>query len=94
MGAPLAWLGASPVLVYNLVLLAGFTLTGWVTCLVLARWTGDWTAGLIAGVLNGVVGVIEHRAHGANALLHSVTHHLLEPVSRNDLDVVVQETQQ
>jgi len=54
MGAPLAWLGASPVLVYNLVLLAGFTLTGWVTCLVVARWTGDWTAGLIAGVLNGV----------------------------------------
>src|SRR5579871_4267606 len=24
MGAPLAWLGASPVLVYNLVLIAGF----------------------------------------------------------------------
>src|SRR5437868_11161364 len=30
MGAPLRWLGASPVLVYNLLLLAGFALTGWV----------------------------------------------------------------
>ena len=29
MGAPLAWLGASPVLVYNVVLILGFALTAW-----------------------------------------------------------------
>ena len=32
MGAPLLWAGASPVLVHNLVLMAGFALTGWTTC--------------------------------------------------------------
>ena len=51
MGAPLLWLGASPVLVYNLLLLAGLTLTGWATCLLVARWTEDTTAGLVAGAL-------------------------------------------
>jgi hypothetical protein len=51
MGAPLFWLGASPVLVYNLVLLAGFSLTGWSMCLVMVKWTGDWIAGITAGVL-------------------------------------------
>jgi len=49
MGAPLRWLGASPVLVYNLLLLAGFALTGWVTCLIVRDWTGDWIAGIVAG---------------------------------------------
>ena len=29
MGAPLAWAGASPVLVYNVLLLAGFALSAW-----------------------------------------------------------------
>src|SRR5262245_53443992 len=43
MGAPLTWSGASPVLVHNLVLLAGFALTGWTGCLLLWWWTGSWT---------------------------------------------------
>ena len=51
MGAPLTWAGASPVLVHNLVLLAGFALTGWTTCLLLHRWTKDWTAAIVAGSL-------------------------------------------
>jgi hypothetical protein len=51
MAAPLLWLGASPVLAYNLVLLAGFTLTGWAFALVMVRWTGDWTAAVLAGIL-------------------------------------------
>lgn len=51
MGAPLLWLGASPVLTYNLLLLAGLALTGWTMCLVVARWTGDWVAGVTSGVL-------------------------------------------
>ena len=49
MAAPFLWLGASPVLAYNLVLLAGFTLTAWASTLVVARWTGDWTIAILAG---------------------------------------------
>ena len=49
MGAPLAWAGASPVLVYNLVLIAGFALTAFATCLLIEGWTGSMTAGLLAG---------------------------------------------
>jgi hypothetical protein len=51
MGAPLHWLGASPVFVYNVLLMAGMALTGWSLCLVISRWTGDWSAGLLSGVL-------------------------------------------
>ena len=51
MGAPALWLGASPVLVYNLLLLAGLTLTGWASCLLVWRWTDDLAAGLVSGVL-------------------------------------------
>jgi len=49
MGAPLAWAGASPVLVYNLVLIAGFALTAFATFLLVERWTGSWTAGILSG---------------------------------------------
>jgi hypothetical protein len=51
MGAPLAWLGASPVLVYNVVLIAGFTLTAFATCVLLQGWTDSIVAGLVAGSL-------------------------------------------
>jgi len=53
MGAPLVWAGASPVLTYNILLIAGFALTGWAACLVLVRWTGDWWAGLAGGLVFG-----------------------------------------
>jgi hypothetical protein len=49
LGAPLAWSGASPVLVYNLVLIAGFALTAFATLVLVERWTGSWLAGLAAG---------------------------------------------
>ena len=51
MAAPLLWLGATPVLAYNLVLLAGFTLNGWVMALVIRQWTADITAAVVAGIL-------------------------------------------
>ncbi len=51
IGAPLLWAGASPVLVHNLVLMAGFALTGWTACLVIRRWTGSWMAGIGSGSL-------------------------------------------
>jgi hypothetical protein len=51
MGAPLVWAGRSPVLVYNVLLIAGLTLTGWAACLLISRWTGDLAAGIVGGVL-------------------------------------------
>ena len=51
LGAPLLWLGASPVLTYNFLVLVGLTLTGWTMSLLMWRWTGDWSAGVISGVL-------------------------------------------
>jgi hypothetical protein len=51
MGAPLAWLGASPVLVYNLVLIAGFALTAFAMAVLVESWTGSAIAGLTAGSL-------------------------------------------
>ncbi len=51
LGAPLRWAGASPVLVHNLVLIAGLALSGWTACLVIYRWTGRWSAGLLSGCL-------------------------------------------
>jgi hypothetical protein len=49
MGAPLAWLGASPVLVFNVVLLLGFALTTYAGYALVYEWTGDRAAGLLAG---------------------------------------------
>jgi hypothetical protein len=70
MGAPLSWFGASPVLVYNILLLAGFTLTGWVTSLVVHHWTDDWTAGIVAG------SVMAFNAHSLTRLPHLHASHL------------------
>lgn len=51
MVAPVQWVGGSPVLAYNLALLAGFALTGWATAVVIQRWTGSWLAGIMSGSL-------------------------------------------
>ena len=51
LGAPLAWAGASPVLVYNLVVLAGYALTAFATFVLVEAWTGRFLAGLLAGSL-------------------------------------------
>lgn len=51
MGAPLLWLGASPVLVYNLLIIAGLALTGWATSLVVERWTRNPLAAIFSGSL-------------------------------------------
>ena len=51
MAAPLLWSGASPVLAYNLVLIAGFALTGWTTSLVVWRWTEYRLAAVMSGSL-------------------------------------------
>lgn len=64
MGAPLLWLGVSPVLVYNLLILAGLALTGWSLAYVVHRWTGDWMAGALAG------SVLAFNAHTLTRLPH------------------------
>ena len=69
LGAPLMWLGASPVLVYNLVLLAGLALTGFAMAVVVARWTGDWFAGITSGI------VVAFNAHTLTRLPHLQAQH-------------------
>jgi hypothetical protein len=49
MGAPLAWSGASPVFVHNLILILGFALTAFATCVTIEAWTGSMAGGLLAG---------------------------------------------
>ena len=51
MGAPLAWAGASPVFVFNVVLILGFALTAYAGYRLVHEWTGDHAAGLLAGSL-------------------------------------------
>ena len=51
MAAPVFWLGGSPVLAYNLLLLLGFTLTALATYAVVVSWTEDRPAALLAGSL-------------------------------------------
>ncbi len=50
MGAPLTWAGVDPVLVNNLLVMAGFALSGWAMAWLVARWTGDRAAGIVAGL--------------------------------------------
>ena len=51
MAAPALWLGASPVLAHNLLLLAGLTLTGLSAYALVWSWTRDRFAALVAGSL-------------------------------------------
>jgi hypothetical protein len=49
LGAPVAWLGGSPVLVNNLMVMTGFALTALAGYALIFRWTGDRLAGLLTG---------------------------------------------
>jgi hypothetical protein len=49
IGAPLHWLGASPVLEFNILLLLGFALTAFAGYRLVFEWTHDRAAGLLAG---------------------------------------------
>ncbi|HJU44503.1 MAG TPA: hypothetical protein VJ691_16875 [Vicinamibacterales bacterium] len=51
MGAPLFWMGLSPILVHSLLTIAGFALSGWAMYLLIARWTGQPWAGLLSGLV-------------------------------------------
>lgn len=49
LGAPIAWLSGSPVLVYNLMMIAGFALSALAAYVLALRWTHDRLASLLAG---------------------------------------------
>jgi len=49
MGAPVRWLGGSPVLLYNVVLLLGYALTALAGYALARQWTGSAAAGLLTG---------------------------------------------
>jgi len=51
VGAPVLWLDGSPVLMFNLLLIAGLAATGLAAWWVVTRWTGSSRAGLVAGTL-------------------------------------------
>ena len=70
LGAPLAWLGASPVLVYNLLVIAGLALSAWSLWMVAWRWTGSLAAGAVAGSL------LAFNAHTLTRLPHLQALHL------------------
>jgi hypothetical protein len=49
--APLHWIGVEPILVYNLVLLSGFVLSGVATAALVRSLTGDGGAAVVAGLI-------------------------------------------
>jgi hypothetical protein len=49
LGAPIGLLGGSPVLVFNLLVLAGFALTAFAAYTLMFAWTGDRAAALLTG---------------------------------------------
>ncbi len=70
MAMPVIAAGGSPVLAYNLVLLAGFALTGFAFWLLVVRWTGSEPAGYLAGSLAAF------NAHVLLRLPHLQTQHV------------------
>jgi hypothetical protein len=84
LGAPMFWLGASPVLVYNVLLLAGLALTGWATAFVVMRWTGDRMAALVSGV------IVAFNAHTLTRLPHMQAQHVwFLPLALLSLDALL-----
>ena len=62
--APLFWLGLGPILVYNIVFLAGFALSGVGVALLVRRLTGHTGAAILAGIVFAFPPYrIDHYAH-------------------------------
>lgn len=70
LAMPAVWLGVPPVLTFNLVLLAGFALSGWAFALLVHRDTGSWAAGIVAG------SAVAFNAHHLMRLAHIQALHL------------------
>jgi len=64
MSAPLFWLGVHPVLIYNLLLLAGFVLSGVMTFLLVRALTGRIDAAMVGGTIFALYPYrFEHYSH-------------------------------
>jgi hypothetical protein len=62
--APLHWLGVAPILIYNLVFLSGFALSGVGVALLVRRLTGNNGAAILAGIVFAFPPYrIDHYAH-------------------------------
>ena len=70
LGAPIAWLGGGPVLVFNLMLIAGFALTALSAYHLVVRWTGDPVAAMLAAT------VFAFNSHTLTRLPHVQAVHL------------------
>lgn len=70
MAAPIIAVGGSPVLAFNLTLIAGLALTGWAFCLLVHRWTGSWGAAYTSGSLAAF------NSHVLVRLIHLQTQHV------------------
>jgi hypothetical protein len=64
LAAPLHWIGVAPILVYNLVFLSGFALSGVGVALLVRRLTGNTGAAIVAGIVFAFPPYrIDHYAH-------------------------------
>jgi hypothetical protein len=64
LAAPLHWLSVSPILIYNLVLLSGFAISGVGVTLLVRRLTGNDGAAILAGIIFAFLPYrIDHYAH-------------------------------
>jgi hypothetical protein len=70
LGAPVGWLGGSPVLVFNLLVLAGFALTAFAGYALMFAWTGDRAAALLTG------STLAFNTHTLTRLAHVQAMHL------------------
>lgn len=70
LAMPILAAGGSPVLAFNLLLMAGFALTGWAFCLLVREWTGSWAAAYVGGSLAAF------NAHVLVRLPHLQTQHV------------------
>lgn len=64
LGVPLRAAGLSTTVVHNVLIIAGFALTGWAMALVMRRWTGDWWGAILGGLL------LAFNAHSLSRLAH------------------------
>ena len=70
LAIPGTWMGLSPIATFNLVLIAGFALSGWAFALLVHRYTGSWMAGVVAG------SAVAFNAHQLVRLAHIQALHL------------------
>jgi hypothetical protein len=93
IGLPFHWAGASPVLVYNLLVMLGLLLSGIAMSRLMTKWTGSFAAGTVSGALFAFNAHVLTRIPHLQALhvefvplvLYAMDRLLIEPRRRNAL---------